>query len=66
MDAKIIFIGNYKGGVGKTTSHFFGEKPQLIGIFYNLLRGQVNYDKAESDFVAEINENEKIYEKIQI
>lgn len=42
--------------------HFFGEKPQLIGIFYNLLRGQVNYDKAESDFVAEIDKYEKINE----
>lgn len=34
--------------------HFFGSKPQLIGIFYNLLRGQVNYDEAKTDFENEI------------
>lgn len=34
--------------------HFFGVKPQLIGIFYNLLRGQVNYDEAKTDFENEI------------
>lgn len=30
--------------------HFFGEMPKLIGIFYNLIRGQVNYEKAKDDF----------------
>lgn len=30
--------------------HFFGEKPRLIGIFYNLIRGQVNYNEAKADF----------------
>lgn len=30
--------------------HFFGEKPRLIGIFYNLIRAQVNYDVAQKDF----------------
>lgn len=34
--------------------HFFGEKPQLIGIFYNLLRAQVNYSDAKTDFENEI------------
>ncbi len=34
--------------------HFFGEKPQLIGIFYNLLRAQVNYSDAKIDFENEI------------
>lgn len=34
--------------------HFFGEKPQLIGIFYNLLRGQVDYNDAKEDFEDEI------------
>lgn len=28
--------------------HFFGKKPQLIGIFYNLIRAQVNYNEAKS------------------
>lgn len=32
------------------SKHFFGEKPKLLGIFYNLLRGQVNYDEAKADF----------------
>ncbi len=44
------------------TKHFFGEKPQLIGIFYNLLRGQVNYDEAKNDFENEIC-NSTPYEK---
>lgn len=39
--------------------HFFGEKPQLIGIFYNLLRGQVNYDTIEADFEAQIKQYEQ-------
>lgn len=34
--------------------HFFGEKPQLIGIFYNLIRAQVNYEIAKRDFESEI------------
>ena len=34
--------------------HFFGEKPQLIGIFYNLIRGQVDYNVAKADFENEI------------
>ena len=35
--------------------HFFGEKPQLIGIFYNLLRKQVNYEEAKADFENQIS-----------
>lgn len=34
--------------------HFFGKKPQLIGIFYNLLRGQVKYKEAKIDFENQI------------
>lgn len=34
--------------------HFFGEKPQLIGIFYNLIRKQVDYNDAKEDFENEI------------
>ncbi|MFW5650892.1 MAG: ParA family protein [Acetivibrio ethanolgignens] len=30
--------------------HFFGEQPKLVGIFYNLIRGQVNYDEAKANF----------------
>lgn len=30
--------------------HFFGEKPELVGIFYNLIRGQVNYSDAKDNF----------------
>jgi len=32
------------------TKHYFGEKPELLGIFYNLRRAQVNYDDARKDF----------------
>lgn len=39
-----------KGADALITKHFFGEKPQLIGVFYNLLRGQVNYNEAKRDF----------------
>lgn len=40
--------------------HFFGEKPELIGIFFNLLRGQVNYKDEKADFAEEIG---KLYDK---
>lgn len=40
---------------GIIAKHFFGEKPQLVGIFYNLLRAQVNYDDAKADFEDEID-----------
>ncbi len=35
--------------------HFFGEKPQLLGVFYNLIRGQVNYDEEKEDFEAALD-----------
>lgn len=35
--------------------HFFGACPKLIGIFYNLLRGQVNYSEANRRFVNALN-----------
>lgn len=44
--------------------HFFGEKPQLIGIFYNLLRGQVNYDEARSDFENQLSKSTPYNESI--
>lgn len=34
--------------------HFFGGKPQLIGVFYNLIRRQVDYNDAKEDFENEI------------
>ena len=30
--------------------HYFGKEPELIGIFYNLIRKQVNYDSADKEF----------------
>lgn len=30
--------------------HYFGEKPILLGIFYNLIRAQVTYQDAQEDF----------------
>lgn len=30
--------------------HIFGEKPQLLGVFFNLIRGQVDYSEAKDDF----------------
>ena len=35
--------------------HFFGEKPQLLGVFYNLLRAKVNYAEAREDFEAALD-----------
>jgi len=32
--------------------HYFGKEPELIGIFYNLIRKQVNYDSADKEFRA--------------
>lgn len=39
-----------KGEDALLCRHFFGEKPRLVGIFYNLIRGQVNYDEAKNNF----------------
>lgn len=30
--------------------HYFGKEPELIGIFYNLIRKQVNYESADKEF----------------
>ena len=30
--------------------HFFGARPQLLGLFFNLIRGQVNYEDALDEF----------------
>lgn len=32
--------------------HYFGKEPELIGIFYNLIRKQVNYESADKEFRA--------------
>lgn len=34
--------------------HIFGDCPRLIGIFYNMIRGQVNYNSADNDFKTEM------------
>ena len=40
--------------------HYFGNCPKLIGIFYNLLRGQVNYTVADGNFRRALEEAETI------
>lgn len=40
--------------------HYFGNCPKLIGIFYNLLRGQVNYTVADGNFKRALKEAETI------
>lgn len=35
--------------------HFFGEKPALIGIFYALIRAQVNYSTADAGFREQLS-----------
>lgn len=42
--------------------HFFKDKPQLLGVFYTLSRGQVNYTEIEQDFETELA-NENLSEK---
>ncbi len=37
--------------------HFFGKEPELIGIFYNLIRGQVNYEDEKKDFEDELDKS---------
>lgn len=39
-----------KGEEALLCKHFFGERPELVGIFYNLIRGQVNYGEAKENF----------------
>lgn len=46
--------------------HFFGDEPKLLGIFYNLVRGQVSYDVAkknlENTIKNKLGMDIKIYE----
>lgn len=35
--------------------HYFGKEPELIGIFYNLIRKQVNYESADKEFRAALS-----------
>lgn len=46
-----------KGEDALLCKHFFGNKPELVGIFYNLIRGQVDYREAKADFEAEIDKS---------
>lgn len=44
--------------------HLFGEKPRLVGVFYTLIRGQVNYKDVKTTLESElktINSEEDIY-----
>lgn len=34
--------------------HIFGEKPKLLGVFFNLIRAKVNYDEAKADFERQL------------
>ncbi len=36
--------------------HYFGDKPILLGIFFNLIRGQVNYGTAQGDLKNSLKE----------
>lgn len=36
--------------------HFFGDKPQLIGIFYTFIRGQSNYTTDRVDFMESLKD----------
>ena len=38
--------------------HFFGEKPQLLGIFYTLSRAQINYTRIEAEFEEELKKTD--------
>lgn len=38
------------------TKHYFGDKPELLGIFYNLIRAQVNYEFAREDFKSSLED----------
>ncbi|NLV86636.1 MAG: AAA family ATPase [Clostridiales bacterium] len=41
--------------------HYFGNRPELIGVFYNLIRGQVNYDVASSNFEEALKNTGDVY-----
>lgn len=44
--------------------HIFGEKPQLLGVFFNMIRGQVNYDAAKAEFEAQFRTTGYTVDKI--
>lgn len=44
--------------------HIFGEKPQLLGVFFNMIRGQVNYDTAKAEFEAQFRTTGYTVDKI--
>mgnify|MGYP000883268280 CR=1 FL=1 len=35
---------------GILAKHYFGQEPKLLGIFYNMIRAQVNYHQDDKDF----------------
>lgn len=39
--------------------HYFGNPPKLIGIFYNMIRGQVDYNTADTNFKNALKEVDK-------
>lgn len=39
--------------------HYFGACPKLIGVFYNMIRGQVDYTVCDSDFKRALSELEE-------
>lgn len=41
---------------GILAKHYFGDAPKLIGIFYNLIRGQVDYTVADKNFKEALKE----------
>lgn len=41
---------------GILAKHYFGDAPKLIGIFYNLIRGQVDYTVAKKNFNEALKE----------
>jgi len=44
--------------------HIFGEKPELLGVFFNLIRGQVNYDEARDEFRKQFKKTSYTADKI--
>lgn len=44
------YCGKDKGDEGLIARHFFGDGPKLLGIFYNMIRRQVNYVEENNRF----------------
>lgn len=42
-------------------NHFFGNCPKLIGVFYNLIRGQVNYNSADKRFKEALKKADDVH-----